>query len=109
MLRNRTLMQRCFKHVQQSRFISTCLRKVLHDEEQTRSFGAKIANLCKKGDVIALVGDMGSGKTIFSQGFIRALARNPRLHVTSPTYLLDNMYISHDNIKYVLLPRPLLI
>jgi len=72
------------------------VRRELQNEEHTRILGAQISNLCERGDVISLQGDMGSGKTVFCQGFIRNLTRNQKLSVTSPTFLLDNLYQTQD-------------
>jgi tRNA threonylcarbamoyl adenosine modification protein YjeE len=64
-----------------------------NDEKETRELGKKLAKISQKGDVISLIGEMGSGKTVFCQGFIQQLTQDPHLKVTSPTYLLDNLYI----------------
>jgi tRNA A37 threonylcarbamoyladenosine biosynthesis protein TsaE len=39
---------------------------------------------------------MGSGKTVFAQGFVQQLVGDESLQVTSPTYLLDNVYTSSN-------------
>lgn len=58
--------------------------------EQTRTLGAKTAGLIKDGLVICLEGDLGAGKTLFTQGFCSALhVKEP---VTSPTFNLMNVY-----------------
>ena len=54
--------------------------------------GALLSVNSKKGDVILLDGDLGAGKTCFSRGFIRAKTGCGDERVTSPTYLLSNMY-----------------
>ncbi|KAL0482742.1 hypothetical protein AKO1_014274, partial [Acrasis kona] len=82
------------------------IRKTLIDENKTREFGSHIADLCRKGDVISLVGEMGSGKTVFCQGFVRQICSDKSLQVTSPTYLLDNLYDSHGiNVHHIDLYR----
>eukprot|EP00752_Nemacystus_decipiens_P017511 g15696.t2 len=48
------------------------------------------------GDTVLLHGDLGTGKTCFARGFIRARVGNPCLAVTSPSYLLDNTYKVED-------------
>eukprot|EP00903_Cladosiphon_okamuranus_P017126 g15778.t1 len=48
------------------------------------------------GDTVLLHGDLGTGKTCFARGFIRARVGNPCLAVTSPSYLLDNTYKVDD-------------
>lgn len=50
------------------------------------AFGAGAA----AGRVVCLSGDLGAGKTVFARGFVRAATGEPRLRVTSPTYLLAN-------------------
>lgn len=44
------------------------------------------------GDVLLLKGGLGSGKTCFARGFVRAATGDEELRVTSPTYLLSNSY-----------------
>jgi len=54
--------------------------------EDTRAIAAALARLLKPGDVIALSGDLGAGKTCFVQGAAEALGVTER--VTSPTFIL---------------------
>lgn len=42
--------------------------------------------------VLLLDGDLGAGKTALSRGFLKAATGDPTLLVTSPTYLLSNVY-----------------
>lgn len=48
--------------------------------------------LAEKGDLIALEGNLGAGKTAIARGYIRALANNPQLEVPSPTFTLVQTY-----------------
>src|SRR5438067_8988595 len=58
--------------------------------EETRAIAARIAAHLKSGDVILLYGDLGAGKTTFTQGLAEALGvREP---VTSPTFTLVQEY-----------------
>lgn len=58
--------------------------------EETRHLGEKMADLLVAGDIICLNGDLGAGKTAFSQGVARGLRiEGP---VTSPTFTLINEY-----------------
>jgi tRNA threonylcarbamoyladenosine biosynthesis protein TsaE len=63
---------------------------VLADEEATTLFGATLARLCKGHGVIALRGNLGSGKTTLCRGLIRALGHTGA--VKSPTFTLVEPY-----------------
>ena len=62
----------------------------LADEAATARFAATLAPLVQRGDVIALWGDLGAGKTIFARGFLRALGVEE--DVPSPTFTLVQSY-----------------
>jgi len=56
----------------------------------TRALAGRLARLCRPGDVVLLVGELGAGKTVFAQGFAAALGvEGP---VTSPTFALVRHY-----------------
>ena len=67
----------------------------LEDEARTLEFGAAIAGLLKPGDVVALYGGLGVGKTTFTRGLIRKLAPEVE-EVPSPTYTLVQVYEAPD-------------
>lgn len=56
----------------------------------TMALGAEISKLLKPGQVIALYGDLGAGKTVFSRGFARGLGIEES--VTSPTFTIAQEY-----------------
>jgi tRNA threonylcarbamoyladenosine biosynthesis protein TsaE len=58
--------------------------------DATRALAGRLAPLCRAGDVVLLVGDLGAGKTVFAQGFASALGVNGP--VTSPTFALVRHY-----------------
>jgi tRNA threonylcarbamoyladenosine biosynthesis protein TsaE len=58
--------------------------------DETRALAAALALLCRAGDVVLLVGDLGAGKTVFAQGFAGALGVGGP--VTSPTFALVRQY-----------------
>jgi tRNA threonylcarbamoyladenosine biosynthesis protein TsaE len=57
---------------------------------ETQAIAAAVASVVRAGDVILLSGDLGAGKTTFTQGFARALGVTDP--VTSPTFTLLNEY-----------------
>jgi len=59
-----------------------------HSEEQTRRLGAKLGRLAQAGQVIALLGDLGTGKTRLAQGFGAGLGVPPDEVINSPTFTL---------------------
>ena len=60
--------------------------------EQTHTLGRKIAVQLQQGDVVALCGDLGSGKTSLTQGIAFGLGVPPDTAVNSPTFTLVNEY-----------------
>ena len=62
----------------------------LPDERATAALAARIAALARAGDVIALEGELGAGKTSFARAFIRA--RGSDEAVPSPTFTLVQVY-----------------
>ena len=62
----------------------------LEDESATLRLGARLATLLRPGDVAALTGDLGAGKTTLARGLIRALCGVD--DVPSPTYTLVQTY-----------------
>ena len=59
---------------------------------QTKSLGKKIGQCLVKGDVIGLVGELGTGKTVLVQGIAAGLGVNAKDHVRSPSFILLNIY-----------------
>ncbi len=58
--------------------------------EQTQAVAARIAAVAVAGDVVALTGELGAGKTCFVQGAAAALGVTDR--VTSPSFILRKEY-----------------
>jgi tRNA threonylcarbamoyladenosine biosynthesis protein TsaE len=58
--------------------------------DDTKALAAAIAELARPGDLVLLAGDLGAGKTAFTQGFGAALGVTER--ITSPTFTLVNSY-----------------
>ena len=58
---------------------------------QTEAFAGELARTLAGGEVIALHGEMGAGKTHFVRGLVAGLGGDPRT-VSSPTFVLLNVY-----------------
>lgn len=72
--------------------VAHMLDVISHSSEQTQRFGARLANLLESGDVLGLIGELGSGKTVFVQGLAKGLGVQEPVH--SPTFILANEYRS---------------
>lgn len=57
---------------------------------QTQALAEALSALCRAGDVVVLAGEMGAGKTAFTQGFARGLGVSDP--VTSPTFTIVREY-----------------
>lgn len=60
------------------------------DPQGTRAVGATVADAIRPGDVVALTGELGAGKTCFVQGAAAALGVAGR--VTSPSFVISREY-----------------
>ena len=58
--------------------------------EETLELGRKIGKGLKAGDVVALVGELGAGKTLFTQGLVQGLG--VKGYVKSPSFTIVNKY-----------------
>ena len=60
-------------------------------EKETIRLGEQLAKSLRRGDIVCLCGDLGSGKTTFVKGLAKGLKASP-LKVNSPTFVLLNIY-----------------
>jgi tRNA threonylcarbamoyladenosine biosynthesis protein TsaE len=60
--------------------------------EQTRALAVRLAGVLRPGDLLVLSGDLGAGKTTFTQGLGRGLG--VRGDVTSPTFVISRVHPS---------------
>jgi tRNA threonylcarbamoyl adenosine modification protein YjeE len=67
------------------------LQLFLADEAATAGLGRRLAPACRAGDVIALRGELGAGKSTLARGLIQALA-GAGTEVPSPTFTLVQIY-----------------
>lgn len=66
------------------------MNRVLESVSATRTFAASLADRLQPGDVLALSGPLGAGKTTFAQGLVSGL--NSSEQVTSPTFVIMQIY-----------------
>ena len=68
------------------------LRIIAHSAGETRALARALGAGIKAGMVVALTGDLGSGKTTFVQGLAAGLEVPADYYITSPTFTLVNVY-----------------
>jgi tRNA threonylcarbamoyladenosine biosynthesis protein TsaE len=76
---------------------SHSLEIISRSAEQTRRVGMRLGALLKPGDLVALVGDLGSGKTTLVQGI--AAGWGTLDPVSSPTFVIVNVYRHTDGLR----------
>lgn len=65
---------------------------ISHSEDQTRRLGYRLGRLAEAGQVLALIGDLGTGKTRLAQGVGEGLNVPPETVINSPTFTFINQY-----------------
>ncbi len=65
-------------------------------EEQTKQFAKNMASILKKGDIVILSGELGAGKTKFTEGILEHF--NLENEISSPTFTIVNEY-KNDEIS----------
>jgi tRNA threonylcarbamoyladenosine biosynthesis protein TsaE len=68
----------------------------VHSVKEMRDLGEKIASQLQRGDLIILSGELGAGKTAFTQGIGRGLGIS---EITSPTFVISRIH--HGRIPLI--------
>ncbi len=74
-------MTRTLKHIEISNSV-----------EDTISIGERLARKLKAGDCVALIGNLGSGKTVMTKGIAKGLGVKKTRYVNSPTFVIIKEY-----------------
>ncbi|MEN2998784.1 MAG: tRNA (adenosine(37)-N6)-threonylcarbamoyltransferase complex ATPase subunit type 1 TsaE [Brevinematia bacterium] len=75
--------------------------RILSDsEEKTKKIAREFAKSVKPGDIVLLIGDLGSGKTTFSKGFCSYFSV-PEDNVTSPSFTIVSVYYGSLKIYHM--------
>lgn len=73
---------------------------VSHGESETEDIARSLSARLKKGDLLALYGEMGAGKTAFVRGLVSGLLPECVRLVHSPTFAIVNEYAGKDYSVY---------
>ena len=67
---------------------------ISHNSEETMDFASKLASQLSVGDVVVLTGELGAGKTKFTEGFLKYFGLDKE--ISSPTFNIVNEYKKDD-------------
>lgn len=67
---------------------------ISNSENETKLIGKEFAKDLKRGDVVVLTGDLGSGKTKFTEGILQFFGLENE--ISSPTFTIVNEYVRDD-------------
>jgi len=68
------------------------LKIISNSIEETSMIGTRLAAKLKKGDVVALIGQLGAGKTVLTKGIAKGLGVKDVQYVNSPTFVIIKEY-----------------
>ena len=77
---------------------------ITNNPEETKCLGKKIGELLKQGNVVALIGNLGAGKTVIANGLCAGLGVKEG-YITSPTYTIINQYDGRIPVYHIDLYR----
>jgi tRNA threonylcarbamoyladenosine biosynthesis protein TsaE len=77
------------------------LTVISSDPAETFRMGRMIGEALKEGAIVALIGELGAGKTSLTQGIARGLGIQEGYQITSPTFTLINEYPGRLNLVHL--------
>jgi tRNA threonylcarbamoyladenosine biosynthesis protein TsaE len=73
------------------------MQKITNSSDETKKLAQDFTKRLKGGEIIALFGDLGSGKTTFTQGLAKGLGVKER--ITSPTFVILNLHKAKKGLE----------
>lgn len=71
--------------------------KVINSADEMKAFGARVSLLARGGEMIELIGDVGTGKTTFTKGLGAGLQVDD--DVQSPSFTISREYAARDGLE----------
>jgi len=72
-----------------------------HSPEQTIALGRRIGEALRGGEILAVTGNLGSGKTHLIKGIAAGAGAEDPSRITSPTFVLVNEYVGRLSIYHI--------
>jgi len=76
------------------------MKHLTKSPEETIALGYKLGKTLKQGNVLALIGELGTGKTVFTKGIAKALGVKDYEYVNSPSFIIVKEYPSKTKPLY---------
>lgn len=73
---------------------------ITNSPEETIELASKLAGRLEAGDFIALIGELGAGKTVFAKGLAKGAGIEDYLYVNSPSFVILKEYHGRKNIYH---------
>ncbi|UCD54649.1 MAG: tRNA (adenosine(37)-N6)-threonylcarbamoyltransferase complex ATPase subunit type 1 TsaE [Candidatus Omnitrophota bacterium] len=70
------------------------MKFISNSPEETLNLGYKFGKKLKSGTIVALIGELGTGKTLFTKGIAKALGVKGHEYVNSPSFVIVKEYKS---------------
>ncbi len=74
---------------------------ILNSPDETIEFGRRLGSQLKGGEVVAICGQLGSGKTHLIKGIAAGAGAKDSKHVNSPTFVIVNEYTGRLDIYHI--------
>jgi tRNA threonylcarbamoyladenosine biosynthesis protein TsaE len=77
------------------------LRVLSRNAQETKAIGRTLAKFLKAGDIVAVEGPLGAGKTTLVQGLAKGLGVRSEKSISSPTFVLMHEYHGREKIYHL--------
>jgi len=68
------------------------MKRITNSPEETLELGCEFGEKLKPGSIVALIGELGAGKTVFTKGIAKALGVKEYEYVNSPSFVIVKEY-----------------
>ena len=77
------------------------IKRMTSSPAETKKIGKTLGKFLRAGDVLALAGELGAGKTTLVQGIAKGLGVMDEKSVSSPTFVLTHEYQGREKIYHL--------